>query len=135
MHGGVRGDVRGGVRGAAYTIQMWCTNCSVSDSSLLLVWAPNRPSYTTCWEEQRVPEAAWPLPPQRVQPSTHTWMLAGKHSAARRERSRWGRIFSLTRVLTGSCFSSCFRLPAYRAETPWVSTPPPGGTPPSKPCF
>ena len=36
-------------------------------------------------------------------------MLAGKLSAARRERRRWGRIFSFTLVLTGSCFSSRFR--------------------------
>lgn len=40
-----------------------------------------------------------------------TWMLAGKHSAAKRDRKRCGRIFSLTLVLTGSCFSSCFKLP------------------------
>lgn len=36
-----------------YTIQMWWTNCSVSDRSLLLAFAPNRPSYTTYWEKER----------------------------------------------------------------------------------
>lgn len=45
-----------------------------------------------------------------------TWMLAGKHSAARRDRKRCGRIFILTLVLTGSCFSSCFTLPAWWKE-------------------
>lgn len=103
----------GRVHGNAYTIQMWWTNCSVSDSSLLLVFAPNRPSYTT-YREKRLssdhPTSRGFSPHERE--TQRTWMLAGKHSAARRDRKRCGRIFNLTLVLTGSCFSSCFTLPA-----------------------
>lgn len=109
-----------------YTIQMWWTNCSVRDRSLLLVFAPNRPSYTTCWEKRGWSLHTW-LPTGIFTTTTNltatartqkerTWMLAGKHSAARRDRKRCGRIFSLTLVLTASCFSSCFTLPAWRKE-------------------